>query len=159
METEKVIVKNMANAPVTIMSRALNFYRELPNEGMETTIDKDVFEQLMFEPGIRYMIDSGILYIEDMKMKQELGIEPEEVSEPVNIIVLNDKQRRQYMVNLSLSEFKKKVDKLGHEQIEQLADYAIDNKLVDFDKCEYLKEKCGRDVITAIRLNKQNMED
>lgn len=159
MDTEKVIVKNMANAPVTIMSRAMSFYRELPSKGMETTIEKNVFEQLMFEPGIKYMIDTGILYIEDMKTKQDLGLEPEDAAEPVNIIVLNDKQRRQYMVNLSIEEFKKRVDKLNHEQIEQLADYAIDNKLVDFDKCEYLKEKCGRDIITAIRLNKQNMED
>lgn len=158
MSTEKVLVKNMTNSPVTVISRALNFRREWPNKGMTIPIEKEVLEQLLYEPGIRYMIDSGILYIEDMEAKKELGIEPEDATEPVNIIVLSDKQRRQYMVNFSLEMFKEKVDELSYEQVEELADYAIENKLMDYDKCEYLKEKCGRDVIAAIRLNNQAKE-
>lgn len=156
--TNKVLVKNMTNSPVTVISRALNFQREWTSKGMEIPIDKEVFEQLMYEPGVKYMIESGILYIEDLEVKKELGIEPEEATEPVNIIVLTDKQRRQYMVNLPLDTFKEKVDELSYEQIEELADYAIENKLMDYDKCEYLKEKCGRDIITAIRLNSQAKE-
>ncbi len=156
--TNKVLVKNMTSSPVMVMSRALNFQREWTSKGMEIPIDKEVFEQLMYEPGVRYMIESGILYIEDLEVKKELGIEPEEATEPVNVIVLTDKQRRQYMVNLPLDTFKEKVDELSYEQIEELADYAIENKLMDYDKCEYLKEKCGRDIITAIRLNSQAKE-
>lgn len=158
MSTEKVIVKNMTNSPVTVISRAMSFRREWPNKGVEIPIDKDVFEQLIYEPGIKYMFDSGILYIEDLDTKKELGIEPEDATEPVNIIVLNDKQRRQYMVNLSLEVFKEKVDALSYEQIEELADYAIANRLMDFEKCEYIREKCGRDIVTAIRLSSQNKE-
>lgn len=158
MNKNKVVVKNMTNSPVTIMSQMLSFKRELAPKGAEISIDKEIFEQLMYESGIQYMINSGILYIEDMEVKKELGIEPEDAEEPVNIIVLTDKQRRQYMVNLSLKSFKEKVDQLSYEQIEELADYAIDNRLMDFDKCEYIREKCGRDIITAIRLNKQNKE-
>ena len=158
MSNEKVIVKNMTNSPVYIMSETTSFRREVAPKGGQAPIDKELFEQLMYEPGIRYMIESGILYIEDMEVKKELGIEPEDAEEPVNIIVLTDKQRRQYMVNLSFKVFKEKVDQLSYEQIEELADYAIENKLMDFDKCEYIREKCGRDIITAIRLSKQNKE-
>lgn len=158
MNKNKVVVKNMTNSPVTIMSQMLNFKREIAPKGAEISIDKEVFEQLMYESGIQYMINSGILYIEDMEVKKELGIEPEDAEEPVNIIVLTDKQRRQYMVNLSFKAFKEKVDQLSYEQIEELADYAIENKLMDFDKCEYIREKCGRDIVTAIRLSKQNKE-
>ena len=158
MNKNKVVVKNMTNSPVTIMSQMMSFNRELAPKGAEIGIDKETFEQLMYEPGIRYMIESGILYIEDMETKKELGIEPEDAEEPVNIIVLTDKQRRQYMVNLSMKAFKEKVDQLSYEQVEELADYAITNKLMDFDKCEYMREKCGRDIITAIRLSNQNKE-
>jgi len=153
-----VTVKNMTNSPVTIMSRNHHLIREIAPHGASTYFDKTLFEQLLFEPGIKYMIDSGILYIEDMETKKELGIEPEDAKEPVNVIVLTDKQRRQYMVNLSLDEFKEKVDKLGYEQVELLADYATANKLIDFDKCEYIKKKSGRDIISAIRLTRQNQE-
>lgn len=159
MENTKVKVKNMVNSPVTVMSRALNFQREWPNKGAELLIDSNVLEQLMFEPGVKYMFDSGILYIEELQVKQELGLEPEGVDEPVNIIVLTDKERRQYMVNLPLDVFKEKVDALAYEQVEELVDYAIENKLLDFEKCDYLKEKCGRDIINAVRLSKLNKED
>lgn len=158
MSNEKVIVKNMTNSPVYIMSETTSFRREVAPKGGQAPIDRELFEQLMYEPGIKYMIDSGILYIEDLEQKKELGIEPEDATEPVNIIVLTDKQRRQYMVNYSLDKFKDKVDQLSYEQIEELADYAITNKLMDFDKCEYIREKCGRDIITAIRLSNQNKE-
>lgn len=159
MENTKVKVKNMVNSPVTVMSRALNFQREWPNKGAELLIDSNVLEQLMFEPGVKYMFDSGILYIEELEVKQELGLEPEGVDKPVNIIVLTDKERRQYMVNLPLDVFKEKVDALAYEQVEELVDYAIENKLLDFEKCDYLKEKCGRDIINAVRLSKLNKED
>jgi 5-formaminoimidazole-4-carboxamide-1-beta-D-ribofuranosyl 5'-monophosphate synthetase len=112
----------------------------------------------MFEPGVKYMFDEGMLYIEDMEAKKELGIEPEDAKEPVNVIILNDKQRRQYWVNLSLNDFKKKVDELPREQVELLADYAIENRLVDVDKCDFMQEKCGRDIMTAIKLNKADEE-
>ena len=158
MSNEKVIVKNMTNSPVYIMSETTSFRREVAPKGGQAPIDRELFEQLMYEPGIKYMIDSGILYIEDLEQKKELGIEPEDATEPVNIIVLTDKQRRQYMVNYSLDKFKDKVDQLSYEQIEELADYAIANRLMDFDKCEYIREKCGRDIITAIRLSNQNKE-
>ena len=93
-----------------------------------------------------------------MEVKKDLGIEPEDASEPVNVIVLTDKERRRYMVNLSIEEFKKKVGELGYEQVKLLADYAIENKLVDYDKCKILKEVCGRDVIEAIKLSELNKE-
>ena len=157
MDNKMIVLKNEANSNVTIMSPSHNFIREIV-PGSETKIEKELFEQLMYEPGIKYMIDTGILYIEDLNAKKELGIEPEDATEPVNVIVLSDKQRRQYMTTLSLDTFKEKVDALGHEQIEALADYAIDNKLMDFDKCEYIKEKCGRDIIAGVRLAKQNKE-
>lgn len=62
------------------------------------------------------------------------------------------------MVNLSLKEFKEKVKKLSYEQIIQLADYAVANRLADFEKAEFLKEICGRDIIQSIRLSAQNKE-
>ena len=104
------------------------------------------------------VIKEGMLYIEDMGAKKELGLEPVDAEEPVNIIVLTDKQRRQYWVNFPLDEFKKKVDELPKEQVELLADYAIDNRIIDIDKCDFMQQKCGRNIIRAIELNKADAE-
>lgn len=154
----KVNIVNTIRGSILVEVREIPFRHEWIAQGASYSVERDVLEQLMYDRGFKYMIDTGMLYIEDMKEKQELGLEPEDATEPVNIIVLNDKERRRYMVNLSLKEFKEKVKKLSYEQVVQLADYAVANRLADFDKAEFLKEICGRDIIQAIRLSAQNKE-
>lgn len=155
----KINVVNTTRGSLLVVVRELPFRHEWLGENAKFAIEHDTLEQLLYDPGFKYMIDTGMLYIEDMEEKKTLGIEPEDAAEPVNVIVLNDKERRRYMVNLSLPEFKEKVQKLSYEQVTQLADYAVANRLADFDKAEYLKEICGRDVIQAIRLSAQNKEE
>lgn len=155
----KINIVNTIRGSILVEVREIPFRHEWIAQGAAYAVDPKVLEQLMYDRGFKYMIDTGMLYIEDMKEKQNLGLEPEDATEPVNIIVLNDKERRRYMVNLSLKEFKEKVTKLSYEQIVQLADYAVANRLADFDKAEFLKELCGRDIIQAIRLSAQNKED
>lgn len=154
----KVNIVNTIRGSILVEVRDIPFRHEWIAQGATYAVEHDVLEQLMYDRGFKYMIDTGMLYIEDMKEKQELGLEPEDAKEPVNIIVLNDKERRRYMVNLSLKEFKDKISKLSYEQVVQLADYAVANRLADFDKAEVLKEICGRDIIQAIRLSAQNKE-
>ena len=155
----KVNIVSTTRGSVLVEVREIPFRHEWIAEGASIAVEHEVLEQLMYDRGFKYMIDTGMLYIEDMEEKKALGIEPEDAKEPVNVIVLNDKERRRYMVNLSLKEFKEKVNKLSYEQITALADYAVANRLADFDKAEYLKEICGRDVIQAIRLSAQNKEE
>ena len=154
----KVNVKSTISGHLTVFVPAIPFQHEWLAKDSSFAVEMDTLEQLMYDNGFKYMIDTGMLYIEDLEIKKALGIEPEDVEEPVKIIVLTDKERRQYMINLSMEDFKEKTDKLNFEQVSQLADYAIANRLADFDKAKYLKEICGRDVIQAIRLSDQNKE-
>ena len=154
----KVNIVNTTRGSVFVEVREIPFRHDWTVQGAKFAVDHEVLEQLMYDKGFKYMIDTGMLYIEDMEEKKALGIEPEEAEEPVNVIVLTDKERRRYMVNLSLDEFKEKVRKLSYEQVTQLADYAVANRLADFDKAEFLKELCGRDILQAIRLSAQNKE-
>ena len=159
MENNKVKVVNMTTSRVYVNVPSIPFQHEWLSQGAFFMISKEILEQLMFDPGTQYMFEHGILYIEDMETKQELGLEPEDAEEPVNIIVLTDKERRRYMVNMPLDEFKEKVDKLSREQQTLLAEYAIKNRLADLDKAEYLKKKTDRDIYQAIRLSKLNKEE
>lgn len=154
----KVNIVNTTRGSVFVEVREIPFRHDWTVQGAKFAVEHDVLEQLMYDKGFKYMIDTGMLYIEDMEEKKALGIEPEEADEPVNVIVLTDKERRRYMVNLSIEEFKEKVRKLSYEQVTQLADYAVANRLADFDKAEFLKELCGRDILQAIRLSAQNKE-
>jgi len=157
MENNKIKVTNVSNSPAGIYLPEIRF-RHMWQPGSSFYIEKEVLEQLLYYPGVKYAIDNGILYIEDLTEKQELGLEPEDATEPVNIIVLSDKERRNYMTIMPFDEFKEKVKALSLEQIGFLIDYAIDNHLLDFEKNEFLKELTGRDIIGAVRLKKMNQE-
>lgn len=154
----KVKVVSQTKGLLSISLPYVPFKAQWRNSGAVVEIEESTLEQIMFEPGVEYMFKEGMLYIEDMEAKKELGLEPVDAEEPVNIIVLTDKQRRQYWVNFSLDEFKKKVDELPKEQVELLADYAIDNRIIDIDKCDFMQQKCGRNIIRAIELNKADAE-
>jgi hypothetical protein len=55
---------------------------------------------MLWDNGVRVMIDRGILYIPDMKDKIDLGLEPEDATEPENIIVLSDLQINNLLTNI-----------------------------------------------------------
>ena len=151
-----VKVINTLNHAVGVYIPELNFKRTWAKRGAIIKIDKDKLEEMMYDPGFSYMLEQGVLYIEDMEVKKELGLEPETAVEPENIVILNEKEQRAYMIKLTQEEFEEKVSKLSHEQIISLAEYAITNKLSDMNKCAYLKKLCGRDVIESIKNNSED---
>lgn len=154
----KVKVISTAIGEVSVNQPSIPFQAIWPSKGSARPIEQDVIEQLMYTPGFEYMIRTGILYIEDMNAKKELGIEPEDATEPVNVIVLSDADKRKYLTVYSLDKFKENIKKLSYEQVCDLADYAIENKIADFDKCEIIEKICHKDIIQAIRLSKANKE-
>lgn len=155
---DKVKVISTLKNRVTVDVPDIRFSRTWPTAGASVSIDKDTLEELMYDAGFANMVKMGILFIEDMDFKKEMGLEPEDATEPVNLILLNDKEKRYYLTGLSLVGFKDKLKKLSKNQIEELADYAIQNKLVDIEKCKVIKEACGRDVVRAIQLLEADKE-
>ena len=155
----QVKVINMVDHVVHVGSDELRFNRTWPRKDAVVTIDSELLNELMYDPGFEYMIRSGILYIEDMDVKKDLGLEPEDATEPENIIVLNDAQRKDLMIKATVKEFDEKVHKLGKEQQKALVDYAIEHRYGDFEKSKILKELTGRDVVKAIQLSIQNEEE
>ena len=93
-----------------------------------------------------------------MEVKKALGLEPEDAEEPVNIITLNDQQRKRYLTVMPLPEFKEKLKELSADQIRELGQYAIDNEIANFDKSEVIQKAIGMDIIGTIQLNKADKE-
>lgn len=155
---DKVKVISMTNHRIGVKSNELRYSRQWPSKGSVVAIDRDILEELMYDPGFKYMIDTGMLYIEDLQVKKDLGIEPVEATEPVNIKMVPEKEMVTYMTTMTLDKFKEAVSKLTKEQIDSLISLAINKKYMDYDKCKYLKELTGRDIIQAIRLQGENEE-
>ena len=154
----KVNVTSTAIGEVSVFQPSIPFRMSWPAKGSTRAIEEEIIEQLLYTPGFKRMIDAGVLYIEDMEEKKKLGIEPEDATEPVNVIVLKDMDKNKYLKMYSPDKFKEEIKKLSHEQLIDLADYAIDNKIADFDKSEILEELCGKNIIKGIQLAKANKE-
>ena len=157
-DKEKVTIVSTVNGTVGIYLPDLRFRKEWTRKGMKVQVDKELLEDILYDPGSEYMFKTGMLYVEDMDVKKELGLEPEDATQPVNIIVLNDKDKERYLKNLPLHEFKEKVKELSVEQRRDLVDYAVEHEVISFDKNEVLEELVGLNPMKMIQLNRQNKE-
>lgn len=155
---EKIRVISKHQGPISVNISDLRFKREWPNKGASVLIEKETLEEMMYDSGFKYMIDTGMLYIEDLEVKKELGLEPEDATEPINIIVLSDNDMKRMMTAMPQFEFDAKLKTLNYEQMLALADFAIKNELGDFGKCDAIKKACGKDILTAIKLNREDKE-
>jgi hypothetical protein len=158
MET-KVKVENLISSRVNIVIPELNLRRVWEKKGAVKTIPLEQLEEAMYNPGVEALFRDGTLGIEDMEVKKYLGLEPEDAEEPVNIIILNDQQRKRYLTVMPTAEFKEKVRELPIEQVRELAQYAIQNEIANFDKAEIIKQMIGTDIIGTIQLNKADQEE
>lgn len=156
---KKVKVKNLVSGIVSINVPDARLKRTWEKKGAIKEIPFDQLQEAMYDPGVEAMFLEGTLGIDDLEIKQKLGLEPEDAPAPVNIIILDDQQRKRYLTVMPLGEFKAKVQELPIEQVRELAQFAIDNEIVDFDKCEILKKMVNVDVVRSIELNKADKEE
>ena len=155
----KVKVVNLISSRVNIDLPEMRLSRVWEKKGAVKTIPFEQLEEALYNPGVESLFTEGVLGIEDLDTKKKLGLEPEDATEPVNIIVLDDTQRKRYLKAMPLYEFKEKIQTLPIEQIRELAQFAIDNEIVDFDKAEIIKKITGTDIIGTIQMNKADKEE
>lgn len=155
---EKIKVVNLISSRVNINIPDVRLHRVWEKKGAIKTIPFDQLQEAMYNPGVESLFTEGILGIEDLEVKKKLGLEPEEATEPVNIITLDEAQSRRYLTVMPLHEFKTKIKELPLEQIRELAQFAISNELIDFEKAKIIEKITGTDIIGTIQMNKADQE-
>ena len=150
----KVKVKNLVSSRVVISIPDMRLRRVWEKKGMVKVIPFEQLEEAIYNPGVERLLRDGVLGIDDMEVKIKLGLEPEEATEPTNIIVLDDNQRERYLKLMPMHEFRQNIKELPREQLIELANYAIEHEIADFDKSELLLKVVGIDILSAIKLNR-----
>lgn len=149
--TVKVISTSLGEVYVTLPEYGIN--RIWPRKGATMEVDYKKLKEALYHEGVRNMFASGILYIEEMQDKIDLGLEPPEAKNPENIIILSEKEMRVLITASTLDKFEEKLSTVSNSQVEALCGYAVLNKLLpSFEKNSYLKERAGVDVIASIQL-------
>ena len=150
-----VNIKSTVKALVSINVPTLNLRRSWPKKGAIQKIPFDVLEQAYFEPGVEYLFKTGVLYIEDMEVKRALGLEDPEAEAPTAIIDLTDDYMKKRLTAAPLKDFREEVEKLSHEQIKELVQFAVEIGVTDYHRCKLLQEKTGFDVMKAAIARKE----
>jgi predicted methyltransferase len=160
MEGRKMVeIVSTVNAQVSIVLREFHFDHTWRKKGDKYKIDFDLLQQMMYDNGTRAMFEDGTLYIQDMQTKIDLDLEPQDAVEPENIIVLDEAQMKRYMTVMPYHDFKEKMDKVSREQCIAVVQYAIANKIIDFDKFKYLQERTDIDPLRSIQMEQEAKED
>ena len=145
----KVIVKSMVNYIVGLNIPDLRFKREFAKEGETKSIDFDTLLEGITSLGVRTLFEEGILYIENKQDRIDLGLEEEESPEKFKVLT-----RGQILKLLKVDPIAKLQETLEispKEQINRIAEVAIEEKFTDFDKCNLIKKFCGIDVISSVQ--------
>ena len=150
MAERMVALKSTIDSLVSVRKPEFGVNRRWQKMGQTQTLPYDQVSQLLWDSGFRSLIDSGILYIEDMQTKKDLGLEPEEATVPENILVLTEKQMETYMTSLPIDVFKREVSKLPRIQVDNLVSYAAEHRFTDSGKCLFLKQLCGKDIFKMV---------
>ena len=156
--SDKIKVISMTNGRCVLNSRDLGIKRLWPGRGSSVIFTKEQIEALMYDPAFSNMVQEGYLYIEDMDVKKEIGIEPEDAITPT-IILMNDKELNRFWKIMPLSQFKIETKKLTKQQLTSLAEYAIKNgNDGSIDKANYLSTISGYNILKGIELERQSQE-
>ena len=155
---EKVIVTSMVGGNVGLTLPHLRVNKTWPKKRTKLPIEKDVLREAIYEPGVEYMFKNGILYIEDMEFKIELGLEEEGAKTPTAIIPVDEKYLERVLKRMPLVEMKKVVKEMNDNQRRELVDYAAEQNDIQLDRISALKDIIGIDLFKVIELKNQKGE-
>lgn len=150
MENRMVSFRNTTSGNVIVHEPAYNIHREFLGKNTIQKIPFDIVEQLMWRPGFKNMIKSGILYIDNMQDKIDLQLEDPDTKAPTKIKVFTDEQILTLLKIKSFEDFVKELSTVSIDQANAVVNYAVENSIVDSKKVDYLKEITGRDVVKII---------
>ena len=149
---EKVMVTSMVGG--TISAPSLE-HRVWNKKGQKLPVSKDVLREAIYDPGVEYMFKNGILYIDEMNFKIELGLESEGTTTPTAVLPVDDKYLNRVLKLMPVSEMKASIDKMSITQKQELVDYASKQNDIQLDRLAIVSEKCNVDILKTIELNRQ----
>jgi hypothetical protein len=157
---DKVLVTSMVNHLVGI-GLPQNGYvvrKTWPQKGAKLLLDKEALREAIYKPGVERMFRKGVLYIEDMDFKIELGLEEPDTKTPTNIIPMDEKYMERVMKRMPIAEMKMAIKKMSSSQLEELILYASSQNDIQLDRISAIKEVTGTDLFKVIELKRQMEE-
>lgn len=157
-EVRMVRVQSTDSGYVNLYAPEYNINKIFKTKGSVQLIPFEALENMLWNEGIRFMFESGTLYIDNMQDKIDLGLEEPDTTEPTNIKVLNDAQIKALLTTITYDTFVKEINSVSVQQANNVVDYAVANEIMDMKKSDYLKQITGRDIVAILAKKRQEAE-
>ena len=157
---ENVTVTSMVRGTVVLKLPQNGYFikKTWPKKGTKMLVNKDSLREAIYQPGVEAMFKEGILYIDDMDFKIELGLEEENTQKPTNIIPLDENYARRVLKNLPIFEMREALKKMSADQVREFLDFAAEQNDIQLDRLNVIKEVTGTDLLKVIELKNQKGE-
>ena len=156
---ERVIVTSMVSGRIGLVLPRMHINKVWPKKGTKLPVEKDILREAIYEPGVEYMFKQGLLYIEDMDFKIELGLEEEGAKAPTNVIPMDEKYMARVLKMMPIAEMKMAIGKMNDNQKRELIDFASEQNDIQFDRMDVIKKLTGIDVVKVIELKRAKGEE
>ena len=156
---ERVMVTSMVSGRIGLVLPRLHINKVWPKKNTKLPVEKDVLREAIYEPGVEYMFKQGLLYIDDMDFKIELGLEEEGTKAPTNVIPMDEKYMSRVLKLMPIAEMKKAISALNDNQKRELIDFASEQNDISFDRMDVIKKLTGIDVVKVIELKRSKGEE
>lgn len=156
---ERVMVTSMVSGRIGLVLPRLHINKVWPKKNTKLPVEKDVLREAIYEPGVEYMFKQGLLYIDDMDFKIELGLEEEGTKAPTNVIPMDEKYMSRVLKLMPIAEMKKAIAAMNDNQKRELIDFASEQNDISFDRMDVIKKLTGIDVVKVIELKRSKEEE
>lgn len=156
---ERVMVTSMVSGRIGLVLPRLHINKVWPKKGTKLPVEKEVLREAIYEPGVEYMFKQGLLYIDDMDFKIELGLEEEGTKAPTNVIPMDEKYMSRVLKLMPIAEMKKAISAMNDNQKRELIDFASEQNDISFDRMDVIKKLTGIDVVKVIELKRSKGEE
>lgn len=154
---DKVIVTSMVGGNIGITLPHIRFNKTWPRKGTKLTIEKDILREAIYEPGVEYLFKQGILYIDDLSFKIELGLEPEGVEAPTHVAV-DEKYMTRVLKVMPIGEMKKAISEMNEIQRQEFIDFASSQNDISLERIKAVDQVTGANILKIIELKRLKEE-
>lgn len=151
---ETVIVTSMVKGVISLNQPQHHLVKTWPRKGTKLPVSKEALREAIYEPGVEAIFKEGILYIDDMDFKIELGLEEEHAKAPTNIIPVDEKYLERVLKRMPVVEMKMVIKNMNPTQKQELIDYACEQNDIQLDRINAIKELTGTDLFKVIELKR-----
>lgn len=154
---DKVIVTSMVGGNIGITLPHIRFNKTWPRKGTKLTIEKDILREAIYEPGVEYLFKQGILYIDDLSFKIELGLEPEGAEAPTHVAV-DEKYMTRVLKVMPIGEMKKAISEMNEIQRQEFVDFASSQNDISLERIKVVDQVTGANILKIIELKRLKEE-